>query len=409
MGARRVACFRSHHHLTTPDLKTPKRPTLLISVGEISADIFAADLVREIHRLRPDIRVIGMGSTRLREAGAEIIVDVTAHSTVGLMEIVEHLPALVGAWRRMKRLLSEARPDLVLLVDYQGFNMMLAKEAKKRGLRTAYYIAPQEWLWGTQKGVENVVATVDHIISVFQEEADTYRKNGGQVLYVGHPLLDRISPTLTTGEARRRLGLPENTFPLIGLFPGSRKQEVTKLLPLLIQSAQKIHEQDPAARFVMSCVGPLYSERIRRALASPQLAQEFSASITLVEGKSDLVLRSVDLALLSSGTITLEAALTQTPMVVIYKLSPITEWIALNILKISVDHIALPNIIGKKRIVPELTQKMATPELICAAARDLLAHPEKLKRIREELGTVRRQMGEAPVTPRIARMLAPII
>lgn len=368
----------------------------MLSAGEVSGDLHASYLIRELKRLDPNLYLFGMGGRRMKEAGVEIRADVTPHSTIGFAEGIRHLPALLQTLAKLKKDLDREKPDALILIDYQGFNMLLARVAKKRGIKTIYYIAPQEWLWGTRKNLLKVVKTIDKIIAIYEREYQVYRDNGAAVSYFGNPLLDIVRPSLPPEEARRQFGIA-NGQSVVSLFPGSRDHEIRQLLPILLKVAERLKREVKTLQFILPVSSPVFREQIERRL------RNCSPEIKLVENQSQEVINLSDLMIAASGTVAMEAAIIGTPAILIYKFSPVTHFIGRKILRIKVPYFSMPNILLGKELFPEFEQKEVKPRLIAEAALTILRNEEKQAKMKEELARLRTLLGSPGAVSRAAQ------
>ncbi|MDB5099159.1 MAG: lpxB [Cyanobacteria bacterium RYN_339] len=318
--------------------------TLFLSAGEVSGDMHGAYLARALRERHPEIKLVGIGGPRMAEAGVELIADVTAHSAVGLIEQIPHVLPVMRAFKLAHKALAELRPARVVLIDYQGANLALAKQARKLGLGTTYYIAPQDWLWHLPGGgPRKVMKAVDHVLAVFPKEAAIYGAAGGRVTYVGHPLVDII------GAEPRQKGDGQ----VVALLPGSRTQEVAHLYPLFMEVAHVLHTRRPGVRFILPAASDALYEELRWKVAGQRLP------IELTRGNSLDALRRADAALMASGTATLEAALLDVPCVAAYKVHWLTAAVARRLLR--VRFVTLPNIVADRLVIPEYLQDEAEP------------------------------------------------
>jgi lipid-A-disaccharide synthase len=365
--------------------------TLFLSAGEVSGDMHGAHLARALKAMRPDVRLIGVGGPHMAAAGVEILADVIAHSAVGLTENLPHVVPVMKAFKQAKATLAALRPDAVVLIDYQGANMDLAKSARKLGLKTVYYITPQEWLWGFKRGPAQVASGVDHLLCVFAREAEVYRAAGGRVTYVGHPLIDILANDPLPP-------FPVAGGPVIALLPGSRPQEVRSLLPIFLGAAAHILQALPETRVLL----PVASGHLRDEVCAR--VAESGLPIMVVEGQAQSVLRAADVAVAASGTVTLEAAILGVPCVAAYQVSKLTAFLAKRLLK--VRHVTLPNIVAGKAVIPELLQDDANPEALSRAVLRLLGDAHARAAMKRDMAEVREQLG-APGA--IARAAAAIL
>jgi len=369
---------------------------IALSTGEVSGDIHAGRLAAEIKKLNPSVRLFGMGGEKTRLAGVDVGIDITAKGTVGIIEIFKFLPSLFLAFLRMKRLLKKERPDLLVLVDYQGFNMMLAGYAKKLGIKTAYYIAPQEWLWGTKKGLLGVASAIDKIIAIFEDEYKAYKEAGANVVYVGNPNLDTAKPSMSRESFCSLVGL-NPSFPVFGIFPGSRRQELDSLLPSFLGAVKLIKKRVPNSQFVLALSSGHFEEKIVRAV------NDCGTDIKIVRGKSHDVLAHSNVSIASSGTTIMEAAILDAPVVMAYRLSKLSEFIARKLLRLSIPFYTMPNLIAKSMVVPEITQDSVTAENLADAALMLLTDKSALANIKEGYRLVRSKIGSPGAVRRAAQ------
>jgi len=375
-----------------------RTPTIFLSAGEVSGDMHAARLASALRSRLPDVRLLGIGSHRMREAGVEILADVTPHAAVGLLEHLPGLRPIARAFAKARARLEEVRPDLVVLVDYQGANMELARHARKLGLRTAYYIAPQEWIWGLKGGPAKVAAVSDVILSVFKPEAEAYRAAGARVIEVGHPLLDMVPPPRERGRLAAELGLVQGD-PVLSLFPGSRRMEVDRLLPPMLEAAALLQAEIPALRVVLPVASPGLAERIGQGLLEAPAAR-----IQVVHDVSGMgVMQLSDVVLAASGTAVLEAAVVGAPVVAAYKVGLLAAWVGRRLLR--TPYVTLPNILTGEAIVPELLQEQARGRQMFETALPLFQDPRRRVRMLQQLGVVRTRLGEAGAVERAAGAL----
>lgn len=367
---------------------------IFLSVGEASGELHASHLVQAIRKMDPHGVVTCMGGPALGRTGAEVLVDYRAVSVVGLLEVAKHLRAIHLAWRRLMAYLSTERPDLVILIDFPDFNLLLARAAKKMGLKVFYYIGPQVWAW--RKGrVKTIKRHVDEMAVILPFEEAFYARCGMRVTYVGHPLLDVLkeAPTREIAEARYR---PDETEKLIGLLPGSRRSELGLLLDIMLDAAAVLHNRVPGVSFLLPVAPSLHPGLIEPALRGRKLP------VRLVTGDTHGVIKACDLILTVSGTTTLEAAILNTPMIIVNRLSRISYLLGRPFIR--VNCVGLPNLIAGRMVVPELLQDQARPQAIADAAVSFLQRPELLNIQKEELRRVRNSLGSPGVAERVARL-----
>jgi lipid-A-disaccharide synthase len=348
--------------------------TVLMSVGDASGDVYAADLVRELRALRPTARFVGLGGAQMEKAGVEITVDQREVAVGGLVELLPDLHRIVSAWRRLEAALKARRPDLVVLVDSGGFNLPFARRARRAGVPVLYYVAPQVWAWRRGR-VRKLARRVDRLAVILPFEPAVYAREGVRVDFVGHPLVERVQRAtagLDRNAARRNLGLPADAT-VVALLPGSRRNELRHGASVQLETARCLHRRDPRIRFAL----PLAPTLERSAVEARVLAARLPSGLRLdrIEGRSLEVLCACDVALVKPGTATLEATLLGRPLVVAARSHALTAAVLRRLVK--VDWLALPNLIAAASIVPEFLQNEAEPERIAAAVVDLLRGPAR--------------------------------
>ena len=368
---------------------------IMIVAGEASGDIYGADLVTEALTLAPDLRFFGIGGTRMRESGVETLVDSGVMAVVGLVEVIKHFDVISTAFRRLKRILLNDPPDLLILIDYPGFNLRLAKVARKAGVKVLYYISPQIWAW-RQGRVKKIARLVDHMAVILPFEAPFYQQAGVPVSFVGHPMLDLVTVTYDRSAAAASFGL-DPARSIVGLFPGSRHNEIERLLPVIIAAAGRLKEQFPEIQFILPLASTLNSDDIVPQLTAAGL------DVTITRDRMHDMIRACDAVISVSGTVTLEIALVGTPMVIIYKLSPLTYQLAKRLVK--VPNIGLCNIVAGGTVVKELIQDDANPEMIEAEIRRILTDPAYNSAIRLGLAEVRSKLGHGRASRNVAKLL----
>lgn len=357
----------------------------MIIAGEASGDLHAAKLVKAVKTHRPDIDFYGIGGEDMREVGVEVMVDAAELAVVGLVEIWAHRKVIFGALDTMRQEIHDNPPDLLVLVDYPEFNLRLAKAAKRHGVKVLYYISPQVWAW-RQYRVKKIRQRVDMMAVVFPFEETFYRQHQVPVEFVGHPLVDEVKASADRASLREQFNL-KNDQPVIGLFPGSRRSEIKRLLAIILQSAACLKQKYPGAQFLLPLAPGLKHTDIQTYLQThPDLA------IQVIEDRAYDVMASCDMIITVSGTVTLEIALIGTPLLIINKVAWLTYAIVHRMLKIK--HIGLCNIVADKRIAPELIQNEATPRNICQSVANLLEQPAMRERMRSELGQIETMLGK---------------
>lgn len=366
----------------------------MIVAGEASGDIYGADLVKEALKLDPGLHFFGIGGVRMREAGVETLVDSADMAVVGLVEVLKHFDTISSAFLKLKHILLHDRPNLLILIDYPGFNLRLAKVAKKAKVPVLYYISPQIWAW--RKGrVRKIARLVDHMAVILPFEAPFYEQAGVPVSFVGHPMLDMVKVSMDRNQAAAGFGLDPSRR-IVGLFPGSRKNEIERLLPVITASAALLKERFPDIQFVLPLASTLTEDDIL-----PQIRGAGVEMVLTRERIHDLI-RACDAVISVSGTVTLEIALVGVPMVIIYRLSPLTYQVAKRLVK--VDHIGLCNIVAGETTVKELIQDEANPDKIANEVAKILTDDIYSSNIREKLAAVSTRLGNGDASANVARL-----
>ena len=368
---------------------------IMLSAGEASGDLHGGTLCRALRALEPGVRLVGMGGGHMRAAGMDVVVDPTAHAAVGTSEAVGRIPALYRAYRALGARLGSERPRALVLIDFPEFNLRLARRARRAGVPVVYFIPPQLWAW-RQGRVRQMARRVSRVLAVFPFELPLYERAGVPVEFVGHPLLDVLPLDLARDEARRRLDADPG-HSLIGLLPGSRREEVERLLPPMLEAARRLAADDGRRRFVIGLAPTVPLEQVQAHLrhAGP------GPAIALVQGRTYEVMAAADTLLIASGTATLEAALLGTPMVLCYRVSRTTEIVARLLAR--VQWIGLPNLVSGRAVVPELIQDQVTGERLAREAARLLEDPVAATAQRAALKELRARLGEPGVGRRAAR------
>ena len=368
---------------------------VMIIAGEASGDLHAAKLVREVKEKNTDISFYGIGGTNMVEAGVEALVDSAELAVVGLFEVLAHWNTISGALKKMQHLLRTDPPDLLVLTDYPDFNLRLAKTAKECGIKVLYYISPQVWAW-RQKRVFKIRKLVDMMAVVFPFEETFYKKYDVPVRFVGHPLVDEIHVSADQKTLREEF-LLDNDKPVIGLFPGSRQSEIKRLLPIIVESAKQIIKDKPDAQFVIPVASTLKEEDILPYFNNVEF------DMRIISQRSHDVMTVCDAVITVSGTVTLELALLQIPMVVINKIGKLSYYIVTRTLKL--DHIALCNIVANKRVVPELIQNDATADKITHSLLELLDNTEERNKIISEFRTIEDKLSNKETRTELSDLL----
>jgi lipid-A-disaccharide synthase len=376
-----------------------KQKKILLVAGEVSGDLHGAHLVEAIHHIDPGVQFFGVGGERLTKVGMKLLYPSQSLSVVGITEVLFKMGSILKAFRILKESLEREGPDLVILIDFPDFNLRLAKIAHRKGIPVIYYISPQVWAWRPGR-VKLIAQRVNKMIVLFPFEVPLYEAAGVDVEWVGHPLLDLVKPTLSREMAFKRFDLDPKCR-TIGLLPGSRKQELERLLPPLLASAQLLQREVPDLQFVI----PL-APGIPKLSLSP-LMKDVPLPVRVTEGFAYDVMNLSELLITASGTATLEGAILGKPMVIVYRVSLLSYWIGRAM--VQVDHIGLVNLVAGKRIAPELIQNNVNPKRIADEALRILRDPFLYRRITESMVEVRQSLGEPGAAQRAARIVTSLL
>lgn len=365
---------------------------IMISVGEASGDLHGASVAHALKAIQPDIKLFGMGGQGMRAAGVDIVYDIADLGVIGFVEIIKNLPKLFRLRDSLAELMDTERPDALVIIDYHGFNIRLAKIAKSKGIPVISYICPKVWAWGRGRAKE-VAETVEKVAAIFPFEVDVYSEAGANVTFVGHPLLDIVKTTMAKAEAYEYFGAnPEQ--PLVLLLPGSRQQEIVNLLPVMLEAAVKIGEKVPNCQFFLPVASTISREMLQNIIS------QYNITVILTENYTYDLMNISDIAVAASGTVTLEAAILNLPTVIIYKVAALTYLIGKMIIKI--PYISLPNIIADRKIVPELLQYAVTGENIANEAVEILTEPNVRSKMLSDLAEMRGKLGPTGAVERVA-------
>ncbi len=375
-------------------MKAPSgQACVMIVAGEASGDQHGAKLVAEMRRSNPAIFFCGIGGKSMASAGVRILVDTADLTVVGITEVIAKLPVVYRSLAVAKKLLQSLKPDLLILIDFPDFNLRVAATARKLGIPVLYYISPQIWAWRRGR-VKKIGKLVSHMAVILPFEADFYSAHGIPVTFVGHPLLDRITGAEEEGDTAEDSA--EHT--LIGLLPGSREVEIKRLLPVMLDAAERMHKQDPRLKFAVS-VAPTVERKMLEAMIK---GRGGDGSISLSEIPVERLFGMCRLVVAASGTATLQAAIAGTPMVIIYKVSQISYWLGRALIR--VDHIGMINLIAGRRLVPELIQDQATAANISDQVFGLLSDKERLAQLKKDLLTAGQLLGGPGASRRVAQI-----
>jgi lipid-A-disaccharide synthase len=371
---------------------------LLLSCGEASGDLYAGALTRELRALDPAIAVAGLGGPQFAAAGGQLVDDYRDLAVTGLTEAIAKLPRSLEARRRLVADAERHRPDALVLIDFPDFNFRLAPLVRRLGVPVVYYISPQIWAW-RPKRLETIRRIADRVLVIFPFEESIYREGRVPVEFVGHPLIDLAKPAADRGAFLSAHGLVP-TAPTIAILPGSRPNEVARILPELVDAAARIAAAVPGAQFVVARAPHLDDGLF-------DVARARSLRIAIVEGDTDTALASADVALTASGTATVQTALHDTPMVIVYRVSPLSYRLLRRLVK--VEAIGMVNLIAGGRIVPELVQDAFTADAVAREAVSMLTDPARAASIRAGLASVRAKLGGPGASRRAAEAIMRVV
>jgi lipid-A-disaccharide synthase len=374
--------------------------SLMIVAGEASGDKHGAKLVAALCAERPDLafEFFGAGGDEMRAAGVETLVDAREVAIMGALEVARALPKFLRVFRRLREAARERKPQLVILIDWPEFNLRLAKKLKQDGHRVVYYISPQIWAWRSYR-IRTIKRDVERMLVILPFEKDYYERQGVEVDYVGHPLLDSVRVTINRAEFCARYNL-DPARPLVALLPGSRHSELQHILPPLLDAAQLLIHSRPELQFIL----PLAQTFARVELPA---AINDAPNLRLIENDTYNALAAAHLAVVASGTATLETTIIGTPLIVVYRSSQL-NWRIFRPL-INVPFVGMPNLIAGREIAPEVLQDELNGANLAARIVKLLDDQEALKRLRAELAEVRAKLGAAQASERAAQKILALL
>ena len=381
--------------ITKKSIEDKKPKTVMIVAGEASGDMHGASLVREMLRIDPSLNFYGIGGNKMQDAGVKLLINAAETAVVGLTEVISKFGTLFRIIRQVKKSLDEIKPELVILIDYPDFNLnFVAPAAKKRNIKIFYYISPQVWAWRKSR-INKIKRLVDKMAVILPFEVDTYAAKGFAVDYVGHPLLDLVKPAYSKQESQKIFNLDESKT-TIGLLPGSRQSEVVKLLPEMLRAAEILAQKIQNVQFILPLADTLEKKTV------DDIVSGFTIKVKVISGQTYDAVSCCDLAIVASGTATLETALLSVPMIIIYKISPLSYFIGKMI--VNVKNIGLANIVAGKTVVPELIQEDVSGNRIAAEAMDILTDAERKQEMIKELAAIRSKLGNPGAARKAAHL-----
>ena len=377
-----------------------KHCRLMIVAGEASGDKHGAKLVAALGELRPDLalEVFGAGGDEMRAAGVETLVDSREVAIMGALEVARALPKFLRVFRRLRDAARERKPDLVVLIDWPEFNLRLAKKLHRDGHRMVYYISPQIWAWRSYR-IRAIRRYVERMLVILPFEKDYYQQHGVEVDYVGHPLLDSVRVTATREEfcSRNRL---DPLRPIVALLPGSRHSELKFILPPLLGAAKRLNRSHPQLQFLLPLARTFHRQEIESQIRSIN-------NLHLIEHDTYNAIAAADLAVVASGTATLETAIIGTPLIIVYRASQL-NWRIFHPM-INIPFVGMPNLIAGREIAPEMLQQALNAESLSARVIELLDDPAWLSRMQRDLARVRETLGAANASERAARRILDLL
>jgi lipid-A-disaccharide synthase len=371
-----------------PAAKAPEQ--VMIIAGEASGDMHAAEMILALRQKRPQLVAYGMGSARMRDAGIELLVDANEISVMGLWEVLLKYRKLKRTLNYLQDEMLERRPDLLILVDFVEFNLKLAEVAKQAGIKVLFYVSPQIWAWRPGR-IHKIGQKIDMMMVIFPFEVNYYQEAGIPVRYVGHPLVDQV---LRSRENPTPIEITTQG-PVVGVLPGSRRSEIQRILPVLLDSAVMLQEKHADIRFLLPLAHTLNREDLQ-----PFLDQYPDLPLELIEGRSHDVIEASDAIMTASGTATLEIVLMDVPMAIVYRMSPLSYWILKPL--VTIDFVGLPNIVAGRGIIQEFIQGDARPELISEEIDSILTDSTYRDKMRADLKEVREKLGTGGGTQNVA-------
>lgn len=368
---------------------------VMLSAGEASGDLHGAGIAAALKDITGDIKMFGMGGSEMRKAGVDILYDLADYGVMGFVEVVRNLPKMFKLRDDLVEVMKKEKPDILVIIDYPDFNLRLAKCAKALGISVFSYIPPSAWAW--RKGrAQSVAKLADKIAAIFPFETEVYRQAGANIEFVGNPLIDIVKPQMNVDAAKKFFNVEPGKRVII-LLPGSRKQEIAKLLPVMLDSAEKIAWHNDDVQFFLPLASTISEEIIRDML------NKYKVQVQITRAYTYDLMHLADSAIAASGTVTLEAALLGLPAVVVYKMEPISYFIARRL--VNLPNVSLPNIIMGKRIIPELLQSAVNADNVEDEVMRIMRGSEAGGKIREELKRLREKLGSPGAVNRVAQLI----
>ncbi len=372
-----------------------KHTTILIVAGEVSGDMHAAELVREINKARPGISFFGIGGSNMRSVGVDTLYSTSKMAVMGFTEVLLKYPFFRKVFNDILNQVEIRRPDAAILIDYPGFNLRLADELHDMGIKTIYYVCPQVWAWH-QSRIKLMAEIIDQLITIFPFEKKYFENTSLPVEFAGHPLANRMP----SEESVTKEDIPWQGKPRIALLPGSRVHEIERIMPAMWAAARLVEKQEPEAAFVIAAPSRKIEEIIRDEI---RMLSDGPKKYSVVTGKTTSILGQADAAMVASGTATIETALMLCPMIIVYKTTALTYLLGKMFIK--VDHIGMVNILAGSEICPEFIQKAAAPDALANAILPLLQDTDTRRKMIEDLRSVKTALGSENASRKAAEIV----
>lgn len=382
------------HLSNSTDTTNPAKHVMIVA-GEASGDLHGAVLARELLALDSSLILSGIGGAGMAATGVTILYDISRLAVMGIIEVISRLKDIRSAMKTLEKQFEMNRPDLLILIDYPGFNLELARRAKKYNIPVLYYISPKIWAWREGR-ITRIKKYVDRMAVILPFEKKYYKGHGFEVDFVGNPLLDQVQPTLTSNEFKIQYGIDHDAT-IIGIMPGSRKQEIAKILPVFMETALLLNEKIKKCVFLLPLASTLTEDDLNE-----HGVMDDRLDIRIIKENRYETMAVCDAAMAASGTLTMELGILQVPMVVCYRISKLTHFLAKPFIK--AEYASLVNLVAEKEVVTELLQQEATPENIYREILPLLLNQEARDSMKQELFNVSKQLGEPGASKRTARL-----
>ncbi len=373
--------------------------SIMFSAGESSGDQHAANMFLELKKHQPDIKGFGMGGAKMALAGIDIRYDSGSIGVIGVVEVLKHYGEIRRALKLIQQLVSTERPDLLVCVDYKEFNLKLARFAKQCGIKVLFYVSPQVWAWRPGR-VKTYGKAIDMMAVIFPFETTYYDAENVPVRYVGHPSVDKVHPQRSRLEDMAIFNLDESN-PVIGLLPGSRANEINRLLPIMLAAAEILQARIPGIQFMLPQADSISDELLESYMCQSPV------KITVIKNQPYDVIQCCDVVMTTSGTATIEIALLTVPMVITYKLAALTYWLGRWL--VNTPFIGLPNIILRKGFIKELIQHEATSENLAEEIERILTDKFYADQMRDNLNQVKQQLGQGGGSKNMAELALEIM